>query len=77
MGQSRFTVQGTCTLLNGREFLVKGLRCSNALISDAATEELVGNLDLFAGYGVNTVVKEHLGQGSSVPKYNHISLGIT
>ena len=50
-----FSVQGTKTLLNGPEFLVKGLRCSNALISDAATDELVGNLDLFAGYGVNTV----------------------
>jgi hypothetical protein len=55
MGQNRFSVQGTRTLLNGREFLVKGLRCSNALISGPATDELVGNLDLFAGYGVNSV----------------------
>lgn len=55
MSQSRFSIQGAKTLLNGREFLVKGLRCSNALISDGATDELIGNLDLFVGYGVNAV----------------------
>jgi hypothetical protein len=55
MTQYKFTAQGTQTLLNGKAFLVKGLRCSNALISDAATGELIGNLGLFAGYGVNTV----------------------
>lgn len=37
MTQYTFAVQGTHTLLNGQAFLVKGLRCSNALISDAAT----------------------------------------
>ena len=50
-----FTVCGDKTYLNGREILVKGLRCSNALISDCATEELIANLDTFASYGVNTV----------------------
>jgi hypothetical protein len=55
VGKHTFSVQGTKTLLDGKDLLVKGLRCSNALISDAATEELIGNLDLFAGYGVNTV----------------------
>ena len=55
MSVNVFTVRGDKTCLNGREFLVKGLRCSNALISDAATDELIGNLDLFAGYGVNTI----------------------
>jgi hypothetical protein len=55
MGHNRFHVQSAVTLLNGRAFLVKGLRCSNALISDAATDELIGNLDVFAGYGVNSV----------------------
>jgi hypothetical protein len=54
-GDYVFTVSADRTLLNGREFLVKGLRCSNALISDAATEQLVRNLDVFASYGVNTV----------------------
>ncbi len=36
-------------------FLVIGLRCSNALVSDRAVDQLIGNLPMFAGYGVNTV----------------------
>jgi hypothetical protein len=55
VGEHVFAVQGERTLLDGKECLVKGLRCSNALISDAATDELIANLDLFAGYGINTV----------------------
>jgi hypothetical protein len=55
MGEHVFAVQGTKTLLNGRPLLVKGLRCSNALVSAIATDELIGNLNLFAGYGINTV----------------------
>ena len=50
-----FSVEGKKTYLNGREFLVIGLRCSNALISDETTDQLIGNLDEFAGYGINTV----------------------
>ena len=55
MGRNVFTVRGTETLLNGSGFLAKGLRCSNALISDAKTDELVAHLDMFAAYGVNTI----------------------
>jgi hypothetical protein len=54
-GQFVFSVRGEKTYLNDREFLVKGLRCSNALISDSATEQLIANLDTFASYGVNTI----------------------
>ena len=54
-GRYVFSVRGEKTYLNGREFLVKGLRCSNALISDSAAEQLIANLDTFASYGVNTV----------------------
>ncbi len=54
-GSYRFTVEGERTLLNGEEILVKGLRCSNALMSEAATAQLIRNLDEFASYGVNTV----------------------
>jgi len=50
-----FAVRGDRTLLDGQPFLVKGLRCSNALISDATTDELIENLALFLDYGVNTV----------------------
>ncbi|MCP4262358.1 MAG: DUF5060 domain-containing protein [Planctomycetes bacterium] len=54
-GDYVFTVRGEKTYLNGQEFLAKGLRCSNALISDNSTDELITNLDTFARYGVNTV----------------------
>ncbi len=54
-GNYVFTVQAEKTYLNGQEILVKGLRCSNALISDRATQELIDNLNAFAEYGVNTV----------------------
>ena len=43
------------TLLNDRPFLAVGLRFSNALVSDAKTDELIATLDTFAGYGVNTI----------------------
>jgi len=54
-GRHAFTVQGDKTCLDGRPFLVLGLRCSNALISDAKTDELIANLDTFRDCGVNTV----------------------
>ena len=54
-GDYAFTIRGERTFLNDRALLVKGLRCSNALISDRTTQELIDQLDTFAGYGVNTV----------------------
>jgi len=54
-GSHVFTVRGEKTFLDGQEILVKGLRCSNALISDRTTQDLIDNLDTFAGYGVNTI----------------------
>src|SRR5688572_2641203 len=54
-GQHVFSVRGEPTLLDSRPFLVKGLRVSNALISDRAADELIGNLDKFRKYGVNTI----------------------
>lgn len=54
-GEYGLTVRGDKTCLNGREFLIKGLRCSNALTSNRATQELIDHLDTFAGYGVNTL----------------------
>ncbi|MFH1715908.1 MAG: hypothetical protein ABIF19_01035 [Planctomycetota bacterium] len=50
-----FTARGNKTYLNAQNILVKGLRCSNALISDRTAAELIANLDTFASYGVNTV----------------------
>src|SRR5512138_2729815 len=54
-GNHVFTARGEKTYLNEQEILIKGLRCSNALVSDQETQELIDNLDRFAGYGVNTV----------------------
>ena len=54
-GRHVFSVQGDKTYLNGEPFLVIGLRCSNALISDATADALIGQLDSYASYGVNTV----------------------
>ena len=54
-GDYAFTVRGEKTYLNGQVILVKGLRCSNALISDRETQELIDSLGAFAEYGVNTV----------------------
>ena len=49
-----FSVSGDKTYLNGEEILLKGLRVSNALISDAAVKELIVHLDTFAYYGINS-----------------------
>ena len=50
-----FAVKGEQLTVNGRPFKVLGLRCSNALISDATARQLIDNLDGFKAYGVNTV----------------------
>lgn len=55
MGKYRFNIKEKKTYLNGREFLVKGVRCSNALYSEESAQDLISNLDLYAYFGVNTV----------------------
>lgn len=50
-----FSVKDGKTTLDGQPLLVKGLRCSNSLVSDVATADLITHLDLYASYGVNTV----------------------
>jgi hypothetical protein len=42
-------------LLNGHPVKIIGLRTSNALVSDAATDALIGALDQYARFGVNSV----------------------
>ena len=54
-GNYVFSVRGKKTYLNDKEILVAGLRCSNALISNKATNELIRYLDEYKSYGVNTV----------------------
>ncbi len=55
MGKYRFEVRGDKTCLNGEEFLARGLRCSNALLSGSVTEDMINNLEAYSSYGVNTV----------------------
>lgn len=49
------SVAGDAILLDGTPVKLLGLRTSNALMSDATTEELIEQLGVFQGYGVNTV----------------------
>ncbi len=73
-GEYIFSIKGEKTYLNGKDFLVKGLRCSNALISDKTTGELIGNLDVFKGYGLNTVSVYFMGSRfGDVKGYNEDS----
>jgi arylsulfatase A len=77
---TRVAVKGDQILLNGKPVKAIGLRCSNALISDATVEDLIESLDLYCSYGVNTVsvylmgsrfgdVKGYLHDGSLNPVY--------
>ncbi len=54
-GDYTVTVDGDQFKLNGKGFKVLGLRCSNALVSEAKADELIDHLDTFKGYGINTV----------------------
>ncbi len=54
-GKNVFSVNGTKTFLNNKEFLCIGLRCSNALISNETTMDLINHLDLYKSFGVNTI----------------------
>ncbi len=55
LAQHIFSVKGTRTYLDDKEMQVIGLRCSNGIISDKATDELIENLDEFKSYGINTI----------------------
>ena len=54
-GAYLFAVRGEQILLNDRPVKIIGLRCSNALISDKTTQDLVDQLDLYKSFGVNTI----------------------
>ena len=54
MSKHTFTIAQGKAWLDGKPFLAKGLRLSNALVSEAAVDELIANLDPFTSYGVNS-----------------------
>ncbi len=49
------SVKGKNILLNGKIVKLLGFRCSNGLISEKKTEELIKNLDIFKAHGLNTM----------------------
>ena len=53
--QHVFSSKGIRLFLNEQAFKIIGIRCSNALISDRTTKQLIDSLDLYKSYGVNTV----------------------
>jgi len=55
IAQNVFSIKGNKTLLNGEEFLAIGLRCSNALLTDETTNNLISHLDEYKSYGLNTI----------------------
>lgn len=48
-------IDGEKILHNDKEIKLLGLRCSNALISDKTTDDLISHLDLYQEHGLNTV----------------------
>jgi hypothetical protein len=55
MSRNVFSVGRTETKLNGRAVLCRGLRCSNGAFSDEVTDDLIANLEVYRGYGVNCI----------------------
>ena len=53
--QHIFSVKGASTFLDNQIFQVIGLRCSNALLADKTTQDLIGHLDIYKSYGINTI----------------------
>ncbi len=41
--------------LNNQRVRILGLRCSNALLNDQTAQDLIDHMDLYAGYGINTM----------------------
>jgi hypothetical protein len=54
-GPNRVAVKGEDILFNDKPVKLVGLRCSNALISERTTDDLIGALELYQGYGLNTI----------------------
>ncbi|TDF92924.1 hypothetical protein [Paenibacillus piri] len=55
MGKYVLSTQNTQFLMNGKPFLPIGLRCSNSLLTEETTDDLIGHLDEYTGFGVNTI----------------------
>ena len=54
-GAGELSIRGEEILLDGQPIKVIGLRCSNSLMSDATTDQLINQLDAMRSYGLNTI----------------------
>ena len=69
--QNVFSAQGNQTLLNGQPFQAIGLRCSNAMLSEESVDALVGHLEEYESYGINTISVFFMGSRySNINGYN-------
>jgi hypothetical protein len=50
-----FSIRADRPMLDGQEIDLWGIRCSNALMSDAVTERLIRNFDNWVDHGINCV----------------------
>ena len=70
-GQHVFSIVGNQTYLDGHPFQSIGLRCSNALLTEGTTLELIQHLDEYAAYGINTISVYFMGSRySNIHGYN-------
>jgi hypothetical protein len=60
-GRNKLAIRGDQILYNEKPVKMIGLRCSNALIADKTTEDLIESLDMFKSYGLNTVAVYMMG----------------
>jgi hypothetical protein len=54
-GKHKLTVSENQILCNEEPVKLIGLRCSNALISDIATNDLIASLEVYKSFGLNTI----------------------
>lgn len=66
-----FGVRGDSTTINGKGFVAKGLRCSQSLVCQWATDSLIFYLDTFKYYGCNTISVFIMGSRyGNIPGFN-------
>ena len=54
-GRNKLTISEDQIMYNAKPVKLIGLRCSNALISDQTTKDLIESLDTYKSYGLNTI----------------------
>jgi hypothetical protein len=73
----RFEIRNDRPFLDGKQIDLWGLRCGNALLSDAVTERHVRNLDNMAAHGINCIGIYIQGSNGGWPDVNAGKNGYT